>query len=170
MMVAFLMLACSGEKQPETGAIATDTAQVLHAPSRPTTQPQQASESAGQPSQTGTSQSLVGTWSFALGQRQMVVTYKSDGTFDSESTMGGARLELHGTYDFDGNTLVSHPLEFSTSDTVDAKAAEVVKQLNDRIKQNPKAVTEEVTVKFKGNGKFTASNNQGQSVTFTRMQ
>ncbi len=171
LIALLLMIACSGKKKPEPQTMTVDTTQVLHAPpSKPTTQGQETTEMAAESAQTGVSESILGTWSFALGEKQMVVTYKSDGTFESESTMGNSRLELDGTYELNGNRLVSRPTAFSASDTTDAKAADIVNQLNQRIKQDPKAVIERVTIKFEGNGKFTATYPQGNSITFTRMK
>jgi hypothetical protein len=173
LIAVIMLLSCSGNKQPKTEVTTADSTQTLQSPARPAVGSEEAPERAAEPSQTSqpvTPQSLVGTWSFTLGPKQMVVTYNSDGTFNSESTLGGSRLELHGSYELNGNTLVSHPASFTTSDTTDAKAVKIVKELNDKIKEDPKSVTEVVTIELQGNSRFTAHDNQGHSITYTRMQ
>lgn len=158
LLIAFLMLACSNDaREGEQGSTEAEVNEVQHSPS-------------SEVAPSGEEGSIVGTWGFRFGDKQMRVVYRADGTYESESILAGAVFQLHGTYEFDGKTLISTPTRVTTSDTADATVLENIRKANEHIKEEPGALVEVSTVMWQGKDAFTATLQRGGELYYVREQ
>jgi hypothetical protein len=158
LLLAVSLLACSNEtKESEQSSAEKQVNQVQHSP-------------ASEVATSGEEGSIIGTWAFRFGDKEMRVTYYPDGSYESESILGGAVFQLHGTYDFDGKTLTARPVRVTTSDSTDTEALENVRKANEHIQEDPDALVEVSTITWQGKDTFTAFLEKGGQLRYVRQQ
>ena len=100
---------------------------------------------------------LVGDWSFKLQELELQVHYRADGTFTSETERAGAKLQIVGTYSFDGRRLVATPVKITSDAMNNPEVASMIEQMNSRLIANPESVVERSEVVFDGTDRYTAT-------------